>query len=63
MKNHRRALLALAGLLVLLPSMAHAVLQVGENAPDFTLPDTAYVNHALSEMRGNVVVILFWASF
>ncbi len=62
MTKSRRVLLALAGLLALLPSMALAVLQVGQQAPDFTLPDTAYVNHSLSDYRGKVVLILFWQS-
>ena len=62
MTNAKRSLLALAGLLMLLPSMAMAVLQVGQQAPDFSLPDTAWVNHSLSEFRGKVVHLLFWQS-
>jgi len=62
MKNQTRALLALVGLLALLPSMAQAVLQVGQQAPDFSLPDTSWTNHSLSEYRGKVVMILFWQS-
>jgi thiol-disulfide isomerase/thioredoxin len=52
----------LLGLLVLFPAMATATLQVGDPAPDFTLPDTAYVNHSLSEYRGDVVLLDFWQS-
>jgi peroxiredoxin len=37
-------------------------LNVGDVAPNFTLPDTAYVNHQLAEYRGRVVMMLFWAS-
>lgn len=62
MKRHRGALLALVGLLAFLPATALAVLRVGDPAPDFTLPDTAWVNHSLTELRGKVVVLLFWQS-
>ncbi len=53
------AALALAALL---PATAQAVLRVGDAAPDFTLPDTAWVNHSFSELRGKVVLIFFWQS-
>ncbi len=49
-------------LLVLLPLPATARLQVGQTAPNFTLPDTAWVNHQLVEFRGQVVLLNFWAS-
>ncbi|OYD14696.1 hypothetical protein CH330_03330 [candidate division WOR-3 bacterium JGI_Cruoil_03_51_56] len=52
----------LVGLLALVPMMALATLHVGDLAPDFTLPDTAYVNHNLSEWRGRVVLLTFWQS-
>jgi hypothetical protein len=35
----------LLALTVLAPALLMAWPQVGEEAPDFTLPDTAYVNH------------------
>ena len=57
-----KAKLCLLALLALLPGMAMAVLNVGDVAPNFTLPDTAYVNHQLAEYRGRVVMMLFWAS-
>ncbi|MDD2890975.1 MAG: redoxin domain-containing protein [bacterium] len=34
----------------------------GTTAPAFTLPDTASVNHSLSEFAGKVVFLNFWAS-
>ncbi len=42
--------------------IAPAVLRVGDAAPDFTLPDTAWVNHSLSELRGKVVALAFWTN-
>jgi len=51
-----------AALLMLLPSTAAAVLQVGQEAPNFSLPDTAGVNHSLTEFRGQCVVLNFWQS-
>ena len=52
----------LLGLVALMPATAQAVLQVGQAAPDFTLPDTAWVNHSFSELRGKVVAVLFWSN-
>ena len=58
-----RAGLALLAALALAPSAAFAVLNVGDSAPDFTLPDSAATSHSLSELRGQVVAILGWANF
>jgi hypothetical protein len=56
-----RAFLAvLLAVLVLVPSAALAVLNVGDPAPDFNIPDTAWVNHHLTEWRGKVVMLQFW---
>lgn len=55
-----KAVLVLLAALAILPSAAFAVLNVGDSAPDFNIPDTAWVNHHLTEWRGNVVMILFW---
>jgi hypothetical protein len=62
MKN-RKLWLALIGLLALAPSLALASLQVGDQAPDFSIPDTAWVNHQLSQYRGQVVQLMFWQNF
>jgi peroxiredoxin len=35
---------------------------VGDKAPNFSLPDTAGVNHSLAEFRGKVVLLNFWQS-
>ena len=57
----RSKMLALS-ILALAPAILMAWPQVGEVAPDFTLPDTAYVNHSLSDYRGSVVQLFFWQS-
>ena len=61
MKAGSGLMLALA-LVALAPSVAPAVLTVGQEAPNWTLPDTAGVNHQLTEWRGRCVMILFWQS-
>jgi len=53
-------LVVLLTVLALAPTTALAVLNVGDSAPDFNIPDTAWVNHHLTEFRGKVVMILFW---
>ena len=58
--NAKALLLLLLMVLVLVPSAAYAVLRVGDQAPDFNIPDTAWVYHHLTEWRGKVVMILFW---
>jgi peroxiredoxin len=50
-------------MLALLPLTAFATLRVGDQAPDFTLPDSAGTMHSLSDFRGQVVAILGWANF
>jgi peroxiredoxin len=61
---HTLALLAalLAGLLVF-PLASRAEPAVGEPAPDFALKSTGGENLRLSEYRGDVVVLTFWASW
>jgi hypothetical protein len=58
--NAKALLLVLLTVLALAPAVALAKLNVGDQAPDFNIPDTAWVNHHLTEWRGKVVMILFW---
>ncbi|MGE3854280.1 MAG: TlpA family protein disulfide reductase [Planctomycetota bacterium] len=37
--------------------------QPGDIAPDFTLPDLHDAPHTLAELRGNCVLVMFWASW
>ena len=53
---------ALAGAL-LLPLIASATPPSGAAAPDFALKDLTGRNQRLSEFRGEVVVLAFWASW
>lgn len=53
---------------VLLASLAlvspvGARIQVGDTAPDFSLPDVNGEYHSLSDYEGQVVLINFWASW
>ena len=58
----RRLFLAALAVLALAPALLMAWPHAGDPAPDFTIPDTAYVNHSLSEYRGKVVQLLVWQS-
>jgi len=53
---------ALAGALFY-PLVSHAVPPAGTTAPDFALKDLEGRNQRLSELRGDVVVLAFWASW
>jgi peroxiredoxin len=52
---------AIAGALAY-PLLARAAPAVGSAAPDFAVEDTAGHNERLSEYRGEVVLLTFWAS-
>jgi peroxiredoxin len=52
----------LAGTLAF-PLLAKAVPATGAAAPDFVLKDLAGRNQRLSEFRGDLVVLTFWASW
>ncbi len=56
----RKLLLALVVLAV--PAILMAAPGVGDPAPNFTLPDTAGVNHQLTDYAGKVVQLFFWQS-
>ena len=59
-----RALFVMLLMVVALaPTAALAVLNVGDQAPDFSIPDTAWVNRHLTEWRGKVVLLQFWQQF
>lgn len=59
MKFRMSALFALA----LLPTLLLAWPQPGDPAPSVTLPDTAWVTHAIpDEYRGQVIQLFFWQS-
>ncbi len=51
------------GALVMLRPPAEPPLRIGSPAPDFRLPDLAGKEVALSELRGRVVFVNFWATW
>lgn len=53
---------ALAGALCF-PLLAHAAPAAGDEAREFALKDLSGRNQRLSEFRGEVVVLTFWASY
>lgn len=57
----RRIVYALA--LLLVPATIPAMPATGSSAPDFTLKSDAGANLKLSELRGEVVMINFWATW
>ena len=57
------AILCLFVLFVLtLPNEGLAVLEAGEQAPDFTLKTTSDEEVTLSQYQGQVVILHFWKS-
>ena len=42
---------------------ASTMLELGTKAPDFSLPDTEGNLHRLSDYRGKVIFLNFWASY
>ncbi|MGW0763922.1 redoxin domain-containing protein [Streptomyces sp. NPDC002676] len=53
-----------AGVMALGASAAdRSAALVGDQAPDFTLPDVNGVEHSLGELRGRKVALVFWASW
>lgn len=59
---HKKLFLSAVGVLALVPALLMAWPQPGEQAPDFTVADTAWEAHNLSDYRGKVVQLFFWQS-
>ena len=57
----RKAIFALA-VLALVPAFVVAGPNPGDPAPNFNLPDSAGVQHQLTDYRGKVVLLNFWQS-
>ena len=56
------AIAVLAGIFVF-PLVSHGAPARGDVAPDFALKDLSGANQRLSEFRGDIVVLTFWASW
>lgn len=61
----RTVLLLIAVFLLSVWSSAHAEIEIGDEAPDFTLPNTENESITLSDHRGseNVIVIFYRGVF
>ncbi|MCC4833632.1 TlpA family protein disulfide reductase [Shewanella sp. 10N.7] len=59
----KRGFIALFTLFTLSVSIQANALSEGEMAPDFTLKNMQGENLKLSEQRGNIILINFWASW
>jgi hypothetical protein len=57
-----KAVLMVVGLLALLPVLALAGPQIGDAAPDFSVPDTTGTMYSLSGFHGKVVQLFFWSN-
>lgn len=61
--NSRSLFIAALFSMATLFSGASQALSLGDNAPDFTLKSMSGKNLNLTEQRGNIIVINFWASW
>ncbi len=59
----RAAFCLVVGLWAAVPAQARDGIAVGRQAPDFALASLAHGNQRLSAHRGEVVAVLFWASW
>lgn len=62
-KTATRSRAALAALLVIAGSVSAATQLTGSEAPDFVLKSMSGANVRLSEYRGDVVMLSFWATW
>ena len=60
--TNKKFFAAMLLVLIAVPTMLLAGPAVGDPAPNFSLPDTAGISHALSSYRGHVVHLQFWDS-
>jgi peroxiredoxin len=62
MKNYYKPFIALL-VLIAFSTVAYSAQEMNQPAPDFTLKSLSGKNLKLSEYRGNVVLLNFWASW
>ncbi|MCW8832329.1 MAG: TlpA family protein disulfide reductase [Colwellia sp.] len=58
-----RVLIKIIAIVLFSSSLKAAALDIGQQAPDFTLKSTQGKNLNLAEQRGQIIVINFWASW
>lgn len=63
MKKNYQLITTIITLVLLISSIEARALSIGQIAPDFTLKNTQGENLKLSEQRGQIIVLNFWASW